>query len=207
MKKTIKNKFLVILLAIMFVAISIARIVWLYITWPPADTRIIENGEVWDNNGVQLQVVDSVLGTAKETLEYYECPSEGISEDEIIQSISFGWHGYVLAVKVRFTNTTSEDIVLGQYMCIYSESSSWFNGYQMTAVPLYNTTSSNIIQSGTSRDFVFPYIVYQEHFQSSAWAKLAERKFYLDSQSVYPIKIQLDCTPTFLSAAQSEFNI
>ncbi len=207
MKQTSKRKRLILLLAILVIAASAARIVWLNINWPQAETAVIARGDVWDNNGIQIEVIDSTLGSAKETLEHYGCSVEGISEDDVIQSLSLGWHGYVLAVKVRLTNTTPEDTVLGESMCLYAESASWFNGYQMQAFPLYNKNQNSIIQSNSSREFVFPYIVYQEHFKSSAWSKLPEREFYLNSQSVYPIKTQLNCTPTFLPSARSDFNI
>lgn len=202
--KQVKAKYLVILVAIIFLAASVIRITRLNASWPQAKPITIDRGSTWNNNGIQIEVVDSVLGSAKETLEYYGQSTEGISEDDVIQSISFGWHGYVLAVKVRLTNTTAEDAVLGKYMCVYAESGSWFNGYQMTAFPFYNNDANNVIQSNTSREFVFPYIVYQEHFSSRAWSNLQEREFYLDSQSIYPTKVQVICTPTFLQSVQSD---
>lgn len=206
MKQVRKAKYWVILLAMILLIASVIRITQLNASWPQAEVITIARGNVWDNNGVQIEVVDSVLGSAKETLEYYGQSTEGISEDDVIQSISVGWHGYVLAVKVRLTNTTAEDAVLGRYMCLYAESGSWFNGYQMMAFPFYNNDTNSVIPSDTSREFVFPYIVYQEVFSSRAWSNLQERAFYLDSQSIYPTKVQLICTPTFMPSTLSAFN-
>ena len=193
-----------LLCIILLLAIAV-RILWLNDTWPQSEINIVSRGEKLDVDGVVCEVVDSVLGTVEETITYYGMPSEGISEQDVLSLMNDGWHGYVMAVKFRVTNTTSEDVMLGSYLFPYAASVQWYNGYEMFADSLYNDVIDNHIPSGESRDYVFPYIVYQEQFPANEWKELPTRPFYLVREPYYPVKTMLECTPTFLQSTYKVF--
>lgn len=207
MKLPFKKKRLIPILLFAASVACAARILYLNAQWPAAEVITVSRGEVWDNDGVQVEIIDSVLGSAQETLSYYGRPCDTIAEEDVLSMMDEGWHGYVMAVKVRVTNTTEQDIIVGQYSCSYAESVPWYNGYDVLQYPLFNEILDNVVLSGSSLNIVMPYAVYQEKFSASEWSNLKDRPFYLVSQSVYPRKVQLECTPILLESAQKEFNV
>lgn len=206
MKRVLQKRWPLLLLFAVAVACA-ARILALNTQWPAAKVTIIPRGEAWDNEGVQVEVIDSVLGSARETLAYYDRSTDSIAEEDVLSMMDQGWHGYIMAVKLRAVNTTGHDILMGQYTCTYAESISWYNGYAMMALPLYNDNYTIEIAGGESAEIVLPYMIYREHFLASDWKSLARRAIYLDSNFIYPQKIQLDCTPVLLESAQKEFHV
>ncbi len=206
MKQTSKKKWCIVILIVILVAIASGRIIWINNRWPQTQDIIIPMGEPFTDQDVSVEVLDSVLGSAKETLQYYGRPSDEISEDEVLTQMPYGWHGYVMAVKMRITNHSAEDIYIGECLFPYVESLQWHNGYDMFVATLFNENNASQICSGETIDLVFPCMVYQEHFRDKEWKDLPNREFYLSKPPLYPTKTMLVCTPKFLPSVQMEFD-
>lgn len=193
------RRFVILCLAVTVVLVSSVRFIQLNQKWPQPQITIVPKGEILENEGIQWQIEDSVLGSVRETLQYYGCKNEDVSESDVLDMQDYGWNGYVMAVKWKVTNNTTEAIDLEQVVLADAESTQWANAYNFIAVGFYCQNEKNI-PAGESREYIYPYEIYQQHFRNCDWKNLIRRSFYLIREPYYPQKVMLECTPKFLKA-------
>lgn len=198
-----KRRMMTLCLAILLIVtlISGARMIGLNQKWPQAQVIMIPQGAVLENEGIQWQIEDSVLGSVRDTLQHYGCENQNITESDVLDMQDYGWNGYVMAVKWKVTNNTKQAIQLEQVILADAESTQWANTYNFLAVDFY-CENQKLIPAGESREYIYPYEVYQQHFGEFDWEHLSNRAFYLSRAPYYPQKVMLECTPTFLPSAQ-----